>query len=98
MHKRCKLSCLKPGIASFICSSMLIGIVLLCSILCLHGFKSCPIIHRASVNVFLAWMDYAVIQYRHHVPGETVRLVTLEDAVSNYFVVLNFQSERLMEY
>ena len=98
MQKRCKLSCLKPGIASFICSGTFIGIVLLCSILCLPGFKSCPIIHRASVNVFLAWMDYAVFQYRHHVPGETARLVTLEDAVSNYFVVLNFQSEGLIKY
>ena len=49
-----------------------------------HEFKSCPIIHRASANASLVWMDYAAFQYQHRVPGETVWLVTLEDAVSSF--------------
>lgn len=36
-------------------------------------------------------MDYAAFQYQHHVPGEIVQLGTLEDAVSDYFVVQSFR-------
>ena len=91
MHKRCKSSLLFNLTQNFKVVRLLI--IKHSFVVCthyLHGFKSCPVIHRRFVNVFLAWMDYAVFQYQHHVPGEIVQLGTLEDAVSDYFVVQNF--------